>query len=429
MFTSMAEFAGPEAEAWPVDMPIDVPSVIATSGIVTAALGGLLIFAWHQSRSQCLLLWGIANLLVAVGTTVPLASASVAEEFVDVANAAVLIGYGLIWAGVRSFERRPLSLAVALSGGVLWLVAAQFPLFAGAGHLRAALSFLVSGSFVTATALEVASGRDERLWSRNAALFLFCIHSVILIGRVPESLLGHWIPDHVISRSQLLAAFSLETLLFVVASAFILLAMVKERSEGEQIARASTDALTGIANRRAFFEVGEARIEENRRIRIPTAVALFDLDHFKQINDAYGHAAGDAALKLFARTAAAELRQRDLLARIGGEEFACVMPNLSAREAAAVADRIRIAFAAAALDGGGATFHATVSAGVFVASESDLSLDRMLAGADRALYEAKRGGRNRVEHSRPDLVWRDGEPVLDGPPRPGSVVRSHRIRA
>jgi diguanylate cyclase (GGDEF)-like protein len=410
-------------------MPIDVPSVLATSGFVTAVLGGLLIFAWHQSRAQCLLLWGIAMLLVAAGTTVPLASHRIAEGFVDVASAGVLIGYGLIWAGVRSFERRPLSLAVALSGGIVWLIASQFPLFETAPALRSALSFLISGAFVTAAAFEVAAGRSERLWSRNAALFLFCIHSVILIGRVPESLLGHWIPDHVVSRTQLLAAFSLETLLFVVAAAFILLAMVKERSEGEQIAKATTDLLTGIANRRAFFERGEAQIEESRRARVPSAVVLFDLDNFKQINDVHGHGAGDTALRLFAHTAISELRPRDLFARIGGEEFACLMPGLSVREAASVADRIRLAFAAAEIPGPESEFAATVSAGVFVSTESDLSLDRMLAGADRALYEAKKRGRNCVEQSKPDLVWRDGQPMTEPAIRPGSVVRSNRIRA
>lgn len=410
-------------------MPIDLPSVIAVSTVVTGAVGFLLLYSWRQSGGRALLFWGAADLLVSAGTGAPLVSTALAEgDFIEVANAAVLLGYGLFWAGIRSFEGRPVGFAWAAAGAVVWLVASEFPAFQDNPALRVALSFLISGAYVTASALLVARGRTEPLVSRNAAIFLLSIHSVILIGRVSEAILS-WQPDHAVSRSQLFAAFALENLLFTVAMAFILLAMMKERLEAVQKDRAYTDLLTGAPNRRAFFERGEATVKESRDAGAATALVLFDLDRFKQINDEQGHETGDRTLLAFAEVARSELRPKDHFARIGGEEFACLLPGLSLKEAAATADRIRAVMASTEVAGTSNPFQVTVSAGVAVSAESSVALDDLLRGADKALYEAKAGGRNRVEMAKPDLVVSDGQRLAAVPVRPGSVVRGFRKRA
>lgn len=409
-------------------MPIDGPSVIAVSAVVTGAVGILLLYSWRQSGVRALLWWGAANLLMAGGTMAPLVSSALAEgDFIEIANAAVFLGYGLFWAGIRRFEGRSVSLAPAALGAVAWLVAAQIPAFQEDPYLRAAFGFAISGIYTTASAFLVIRGRTEALVSRNAAVFLLCIHSVVLIGRVPEAALTRWNPDH-ISRAQLFAAFALENLLFTVAIAFVLLAMVKERLEAVQKKKAYTDLLTRVPNRRAFFERGEALIGEGRRAGSASTLILFDLDHFKAINDEHGHDVGDATLVAFARLAETELRPKDLFARIGGEEFACLLPSLSVQEAAAVAERIRAALEAAALTAGGRSFRATVSAGLAFSTASIPRLDDLMRAADRALYDAKRLGRNVVEVSRPDLVCREGERI-EAMARPGSAVRAFRKRA
>jgi len=126
-------------------------------------------------------------------------------------------------------------------------------------------------------------------------------------------------------------------------------------------------------------------------------VLLIDLDHFKSINDRFGHAAGDKVLQIFAKTAQASLRQNDLVGRLGGEEFTVVLADASIDNAYLVADRLRNAFAVAAAVIDGQALHATASIGVSVIVDPSQDLARLMTLADQALYLAKARGRNRVE--------------------------------
>lgn len=408
-------------------MPIDTHSVTAVGVVVTALIGGLLLHTWRHNRVPALLWWACANLLIAGGAAVPFLSDQAADgPIIEVANAAVLLGYGVFWGGLRIFDGGSKPLAWSMAGAVLWLVTSQFPGFDHDTAFRAGLVHLVCGTYTTAAALQVAAGRSEPLVSRNAAIFFLSIHAVIMAGRATEALLMPWHGEQFLSRGQLFAAFSLEHLLFTVAMAFILLAMMRERIEAHHRTNALTDLLTGSANRRAFFAEGKVLLG---RSGAQTALVLFDLDDFKAVNDGFGHKAGDHALVAFARIAESELRAKDLFARIGGEEFACLLPGLSVQEGAAAADRIRASFAAEPVDLGGTRKALTVSAGVATAATCGVDLDAMLADADRALYEAKARGRNRVEHSRPTLLG-DGTGQDEIPlARRGSVVRGWRKRA
>ncbi len=171
---------------------------------------------------------------------------------------------------------------------------------------------------------------------------------------------------------------------------------------------ARTDSLTGLLNRRAFLEAASDRIVRDRQ---PAALLMLDIDHFKAINDGHGHAAGDAALRAFADEVArqmrgladmqdsggAPLRRTDaaLAGRLGGEEFACLLPHGSRERAAASAEALRSAVARMRVEVDGATLSFTVSAGLAVA-EGGAEVDALLRRADEALYAAKHGGRNRV---------------------------------
>ena len=133
-----------------------------------------------------------------------------------------------------------------------------------------------------------------------------------------------------------------------------------------------------------------------RRDRRPLALLLFDLDHFKTINDRYGHLMGDLALSAFTRAVSSVVRATDLVGRIGGEEFAVLVGGIEAATAAAIAERIRFDFSRITVSHEGKALTATVSAGIAVAHGGAIDLKAMVAEADRALYDAKRAGRDRV---------------------------------
>jgi len=180
---------------------------------------------------------------------------------------------------------------------------------------------------------------------------------------------------------------------------------ISDKREAIETRRKSAfcDHLTGVANRRAFFDAAELELQRNRRAPRPIALVLVDADHFKSINDRHGHPAGDAVLRQLGLVLTATFRQVDVVARIGGEEFAVLLPSSTLAGAAVVAERLRQVVQAQAVAFEGASIGVTVSAGVAASDGVDLDLETLMKRADRALYAAKAGGRNRVESWTPDL--------------------------
>jgi diguanylate cyclase (GGDEF)-like protein/PAS domain S-box-containing protein len=159
---------------------------------------------------------------------------------------------------------------------------------------------------------------------------------------------------------------------------------------------ATTDSLTGILNRRRFLELAADELERARRYQRDTALIMFDVDHFKQVNDSQGHAAGDQVLRGLTATARETLRGADILGRIGGEEFAVLLPETDLPAASRAAERLRRAAESMELLTDGGPFAVTVSLGVVLLNPGE-TLEDLLKRADQALYRAKQGGRNRVE--------------------------------
>lgn len=193
----------------------------------------------------------------------------------------------------------------------------------------------------------------------------------------------------------------LRALLFVLASigpvaaSFAFVLACGERL-GDRLLRWSlTDSLTGLPNRRAFFDALDRTLAAGRRRRQPTAVVAIDLDEFKRVNDTAGHVAGDLALVEVARRLAAVSRSEDTTARLGGEEFGLVLPQADLEAATGAAERLRQEIATAPVVAEGRSFDLTVSIGVAVAADDETS-SAVYARADALLYEAKRLGRNRV---------------------------------
>jgi two-component system cell cycle response regulator len=162
------------------------------------------------------------------------------------------------------------------------------------------------------------------------------------------------------------------------------------------LAMAVTDPLTGLRNRRYLDSHLGRMMERARDSRAPLALLAFDLDRFKAVNDTHGHPAGDAVLKEFARRLTANTRGHDVIARIGGEEFVCAMPDADIDDARAAAERVRAAVETPGFDLGGTVIEVTVSVGVAALRPGDRAPEKLLARADAALYRAKNTGRNRV---------------------------------
>lgn len=188
--------------------------------------------------------------------------------------------------------------------------------------------------------------------------------------------------------------------MLLIVNGFGFLLMSKERDDARMERLATTDDLTGLLNRRAFFERAEAARMQALRQRQPIALLMLDIDHFKQINDRFGHATGDEALLKFSLACGQSLREYDILGRMGGEEFALALPGTDLAGALRAAERLRQAVMETQLLTCGNCYTMTVSIGLVVI-EPEEDLASALARADQALYRAKHAGRNRVEAGSP----------------------------
>jgi len=190
-------------------------------------------------------------------------------------------------------------------------------------------------------------------------------------------------------------------------SMVVSLAEARERFheyERELVNLATTDVLTGIYNRRHFLDVAVHQMEQARRYGRPLALVLLDIDHFKKVNDTYGHTIGDEVLRHIARIARASLRTTDIFARYGGEEFIALMPETTSAAAFLVSERTRKLIAASPLELGDERITATISLGISAfekgglekAGEETAGLEQLTDQADQALYASKNSGRNRT---------------------------------
>jgi diguanylate cyclase (GGDEF)-like protein len=387
-------------------MGLDVNTLFLITIYVEAMLGLLLLFAWIQNSGiYAVAWWGCAHLLRAASVVLFGMYGTVSDAIsIDLANAILFTSFALTWSGARVFDGRAPQPMYIVGGAILWLLVSHTSSFVDSLDTKVLLASGIITAYTWATAYEFWRGRSEPLVSRWPAIFMLFAHGALFLLRTPLSQVLPWSPSSQVFDSVWLTVLSFEALLFTIAIAFILLAMAKERTELRHKTAALVDPLTGISNRRAFLEEIIVLSQRQQAERRSVAVLLADLDHFKSINDRFGHAMGDRVLQVFADTASAKLGPSDLIGRLGGEEFAIVLFDAGRDKGLAVAERIRMAFENVAAEVDGRPTGGTVSVGMVIAETNLFDVAALLAQADEALYCAKERGRNRVEVASLQLV-------------------------
>jgi diguanylate cyclase (GGDEF)-like protein len=372
-------------------MSLDIDTLFVIATCVTVLLGLFLLFAWTQDRIQALAWWGWAYLLGGFSSALWQAGSIVSLPLpAAFADDFLFIAVGMIWTAARLFHGREVRWGAMCFGAVVWAASGIAPGFPHSPSAHIMLSSMIVATYTFLIAAELWRERRKTLIRRWPALFVPMLHGTIFLFPVAlasvgvERLANGWI-----------AVFAIEVVLYVVGAAFIVLVLAKDRAVNRYKAAAETDPLTSLFNRRGFFAAAAALMNGAKAGKAPVSVLAFDLDHFKSVNDRYGHKTGDLVLALFARVVRSTTRAGDVIGRIGGEEFVAVLPG-TLDDACIVAERVRAAFEKAAMAPDGPQIPVTVSIGV-ACGLPDATIDVLIGRADAVLYRAKANGRNRVE--------------------------------
>ncbi|PZP03554.1 MAG: GGDEF domain-containing protein [Pseudomonas protegens] len=378
-------------------MALHIPTLLVVSVFIFFLMSLLTFHAWlRETRERPLAYLGGMMLLAAVGVVL-VSLRDTGMDFVPkiLGNVVLLLSAGLNWTAMRVFAGRRPHVPGLLAGAGIWLILCVVPAFYQSMPVRVSVYSLLAAAYGVLTLLEFWRSRQQLEVAYMPAVVLTLLHTTYYIVRA--------LIDQGVAMDQALKGYGagvplfsfmlFESMLYVIGIAYVTLCMVKERVELRFKAAAFCDALTGIGNRRAFMVNGERMLIECQRRGSPMALLLCDLDHFKRLNDAYGHQTGDQVLVAFSQVLAETLSTKDVFARIGGEEFACLLAATDEQAAVTVAERVRQAFARLPLLEPGLL---SVSIGVVSSETRGYDLPRLLSLADEALYDAKHQGRNRV---------------------------------
>ena len=310
------------------------------------------------------------------------------------ANGLLALAWSLQFAAIIEFRRRrvPHWLLWAPTAGIFILFLALI------GNPRAQLA---AGSWLYGAANVLVASAVLRGRPRHIFRARWLLASCYLIAAVTLIVRGIGSRAEQEAFAAVMAPYAYEGLLYlgiyalIVAGSLAFLLMHKERSDEESSRLATTDPLTGVFNRRTFIELAEQELARTRRAGAPLAFMMLDLDHFKRVNDTYGHLTGDEVLVSFTRLIKDCVRRGDLIVRYGGEEFCVLLPGTPLSAATALAERIRATTASSALTA--KPFKVTVSIGLTAfTGDAVTALGDLLGRADEALYRAKGEGRNCV---------------------------------
>lgn len=373
-------------------MQIDVATLYCL--IVGTAFVGAALTAWQRhfiaAHRREMGLWAIGQFAIGLGCLARVFHERLPDFIaIGLSNLAVLAGYAAITGGAMLFGRgrtsRAFLLAVAVMA-VVWLLWGQHaPL-----NTRIVCTALMTFALSVQAALALRKRDDDGpLPAQRLMRAMLLLHGLFFLGRAAVTFTR--IEGDILFTGTNFAVTMVEGVLW---SAFVpvgLLAMVREKTERRLIAASETDFLTGVDNRRAFMSKATRLLADDA----PASVAIFDLDHFKTINDRHGHALGDQVLREFCRVARSEMSVGDIFGRLGGEEFAAVFRNCDGAEALAIVTAISTRYTGETALGFTLSLRATTSAGIAEARPG-AELAELLGQADGALYQAKKNGRDQA---------------------------------
>lgn len=385
-------------------MTFDLRTIYAMTAVACVVLGMLQCAAYFTGRfERWLAWWSASNFLVGIGSfLISLRSIAPDSMTVQFGNVLTIAGCVLLPASMRIFVGRTVSLLHCS----LVIAVLGIPFVTIFSAHDASLQRIAYGSAVyclldLAVAREAHRlGREEKLYSAELAVGLFVLTAMLYASRSTMAMTGLLGDGNLFNGGDAVHAWvALSAMVFLTLRSMVIMLMAGERASARLRSAAYCDALTGVLNRgglvRSFAELSPK----------PLAVLLIDIDHFKQLNDAHGHAMGDEVLRAFASSAANALDDGDLIARHGGDEFVIVLKERSLEQAVAIAEHIRLAFVTSLRRlGDRLSVLPTLSIGAAAESAGPVDLEALLHKADQALYARKRQGRNGVDAFREDVL-------------------------
>ena len=377
---------------------LDAPTLILALALDDLVLAAALWVAIPRRHRHGVAQWSTSLALQALSFTLigVRGQASLVDVWsLVVINLASALSLSLQIAALREVGKKPLArawhLAVALAAAIAAAGLARYP-----APRIALISAGLAGAFAALGVLgrrlgKEVPGRGFRLLWIGAwcAGTLFIVRA--LTALIAPTRLG-------LQQAPFASLITFVGHVATLAMSLGFLLLLREKQELETERLAMTDALTGVYNRRTLFDLGEKEISRARRTGASLSVIILDLDHFKRINDKYGHLGGDAVLLRFVEVVRGCLRQSDVLTRYGGEEFCIILPDVGIAGAKVVGERIRATVEASTFFVGAIPLKVTSSVGVAALPNGggEVTLSTLVARADQALYIAKRDGRNRV---------------------------------
>jgi len=372
--------------------------VVAMLAIVMT--GWVTVMAWGQPPGDALRVWSWALTAYALSSVMfSLRGLMSVGATVVLGNAAYAAALALMLLALRRFQGAAVR--------TLWLVLPVLLVVAVAifwvhdfRHRILALALLYSAQLV----LVVWALVDERyvLPVRGRAMLMLALLALIaaLLLRAFGAHLAWLQADGVIDSNQWQGWLILVAAIAVLSFALGFVYMYLERAERRSFELAMQDMLTGLPNRRAISDALHSATARAQRQGGAFSLLLIDIDHFKRVNDSFGHQAGDEVLRVVARTLQSRLRAQDAIGRFGGEEFLVLLPDTDSDGALVAAEALRTAVALTPAQWAGRSIHVTVSVGVSGGKlKPGDTIDSLIAAADGALYGAKQGGRNRVQQA------------------------------
>ena len=390
-------------------MQVHIPTLFLVMIATGAVLGMFITVAARRDSHDGLTLWA-SGLGLHTGAYILFAQRGRLSDLLTIAVANTLLSatFALFAEALYQFQqRRPPRLRVWLPGVV---VAVSFYFLQQADVPRLMLGPLIYTAQCSLVLLAMWQKRRETIGRGQyfvATAFLLVI--AVFLGRVVALATGS-VDTLSIGASNLVQAFSfLISIVCLIILSLGLVVMTKERSDERNRVLAMQDELTGLTNRRSILDTLDQQLAMARRSGQPLSLLMLDLDHFKRVNDSFGHLAGDAVLRQVASGIASRLRAQDIAGRYGGEEFLVILPGTTDDGAVQLAEELRKSIAAERIEiGEGHPITITISIGVCggvpVAGQR---VEDLIDAADRALYSAKENGRDRVERWRPEVIQAD----------------------